>query len=365
MVINGILLLDYLKEQFMKILLTNYDASEYLLFQERLNNLSKQGYNCKSVDYFTVFKKDDQQCFYKTDIFVPDKTKKEKNHQQRDKWLLNYVNRGYEFIGKSGKIYVFKSPNKINYSGTKQSLLDTYFKKNRTLINITLIFISIFLTYLLVPSVFTNQDPSEFVTNGSIILHYVPLLFCISLLSRFFVHYVNTEKLKNKTNKQKAINKNQQLIFTINNWLFILSILLIIAGFSLDYLQRKTKTISKQVITLETLGYLKGDNNDDTCITSHSFLIKEAISYNENNGDQIIKVNYYQYSNSHKADKALNNYLSSNQFAFTKEINNGYLLSNDSVYNIIAFVKEKQLIIVQTNFDLQTDNKYQTIIKQG
>lgn len=364
MVINGILLLDYLKEQFMKILLTNYDASEYLLFQERLNNLSKQGYNCKSVDYFTVFKKDDQLCFYKTDIFVPDKAKKEKNRQQRDKWLLNYVNRGYEFIGKSGKIYVFKNSKNINYSGTKQSLLNTYFKKNRTLINIILIFISIFLTYLLVPPVFTNQDPSEFITNGMIILHYVPLLFCISLLSRFFVHYVNTEKIKNKTNKQKN-NKKQQLIFTINNWLFILSILLMIAGFGFDYLQRKTTTISKQIITLETLGYIKGDNNNDTYITSHSFLIEEAISYNENNGKQIIKVNYYQYSNTNKADKALNNYLSSNQFAFTKEIDNGYLLSNDSVYNIIAFVKEKQLVIVQTNFNLQTDNKYQTIIKQG
>lgn len=41
----------------MKLRLTNYDTSEYKQFEDMLNNLSKSGYNCKSVDMFTVFKK--------------------------------------------------------------------------------------------------------------------------------------------------------------------------------------------------------------------------------------------------------------------------------------------------------------------
>ena len=45
----------------MKLRLTNYDTSEYKQFEDMLNNLSKSGYNCKSVDMFTVFKKDEQR----------------------------------------------------------------------------------------------------------------------------------------------------------------------------------------------------------------------------------------------------------------------------------------------------------------
>ena len=41
----------------MKLHLTNYDPSEYLIFQDFLNNLSKKGYNCKNVDIFTFLKK--------------------------------------------------------------------------------------------------------------------------------------------------------------------------------------------------------------------------------------------------------------------------------------------------------------------
>ena len=57
----------------MKLRLTNYDTSEYKQFEDMLNNLSKSGYNCKSVDMFTVFKKDEQRFYYKADIFVPQK----------------------------------------------------------------------------------------------------------------------------------------------------------------------------------------------------------------------------------------------------------------------------------------------------
>ena len=58
---------------------------------------------------FTVFKKDEQRLYYKAYIFVPQKKSSKNNREQRDQWLLNYVNHGYEFIGKSRKIYVFKA----------------------------------------------------------------------------------------------------------------------------------------------------------------------------------------------------------------------------------------------------------------
>lgn len=48
-------------------------------------------------------------------------------------------------------------------------------------------------------------------------------------------------------------------------------------------------------------------------------------------------------------------------FKNKKQITNGYLLSNDSIYNCIAFVKNKRLIIVQTTVDLLENNTYQKI----
>ena len=97
----------------MKIKLTNYDTSEYKLLETKLNNLSKQGYNCDNADFFTFFKHDNKRFYYKTDIFIPDKNSHQKNHEQRDKWLLNYLDHGYKFIGKTHKIYVFKNKKDI------------------------------------------------------------------------------------------------------------------------------------------------------------------------------------------------------------------------------------------------------------
>lgn len=62
-----------------------------------------------------------------------------------------------------------------------------------------------------------------------------------------------------------------------------------------------------------------------------------------------------------KAKNALNDYLNSVNFKNKKQITNGYLLSNDSIYNCIAFVKNKRLIIVQTTVDLLENNTYQKI----
>ena len=102
------------KELLMKFKLTNYDPSNYKLLEAKLNELSKQGYNCKNVDMFTIFKHDNKRQYYKTDIFVPDKNKQASNREQRDKWLLEYVEHGYEFIGKSRKIFVFNRELLLN-----------------------------------------------------------------------------------------------------------------------------------------------------------------------------------------------------------------------------------------------------------
>lgn len=345
----------------MKIKLTNYDVSEYKQLEKLLNSLSNRGYNCKSVDMFTLFKKNKQHFYYKTDIFIPQKNHPKSNREQRDQWLLNYVDHGYEFIGRSRKIYVFKAAKNIDVKGTNHELLLTYFKRNKTISNLIFIFAAMLLSFLLIPSVFTNKNPLEFVTNGTIILHYIPLLFCPALLFRFFNHHLTTEKIKLDLKNNKAANKASHYPFIISNWLLIISIILIAMGFILDFTARKTVPVDEKIITLSALN-LSNSQNNDTYTKTSSIMIKKSISYSEENAGNLLIVNYYQYDSNAKALAGLNDYLDALNFKNKKQITNGYLLSNDSIYNCIAFVKKQQLIIIQTTLDLLDNNTYKQII---
>ena len=217
------------------------------------------------------------------------------------------------------------------------------------------------LSFLLIPSVFANQNPMEFITNGSIILHYIPLLFCPALLIRFFNHHLTTEKIKLTLSNKKANNKISKYPFIISNWLLIVSIVLIIAGFSIDFIGRETLPLNDRIITLSALGLSSNNDEYNTFNKSSSLMIKEAISYNEENDNDALIVNYYYYNSEKKAKNALNDYLNSVNFKNKKQITNGYLLSNDSIYNCIAFVKNKRLIIVPTTVDLLENNTYHKI----
>lgn len=349
----------------MKIKLTNYDSSAYKQLEEKLNLLSKQGYNCKSVDFFTVFKKDNQHFYYLTDIFVPIKNSNKSNRQQRDEWLLNYVEHGYEFIGKCKKIYVFKTAKPIKVKSTSNELLLTYFKKNKTLSNIFLVFISLLISLILIPNILTNNSPDEFITNGAILLHYTSLLLCIALIIRFFNNYINTEKIKESLtkNKKASNNKSYYYLFSFSNWLLIITIISIIFGFTLDTNERKIKPINKNILSLEILGFQGNQHTYDSYNESSSLMINKAYNYLEaNENNDMLMINYYEFSSSSKAKRNLENYLDVNIYQKKKEITNGYLLSNGDIYDNIIFIKNNKLIVVQTTFNLLENNLYQQII---
>ncbi|MEI3326125.1 MAG: hypothetical protein V8R64_06565 [Thomasclavelia sp.] len=135
---------------------------------------------------------------------------------------------------------------------------------------------------------------------------------------------------------------------------------MIISGFSLDVIERKNIPITDNILTLNDLGY--SSEPSDTYTKSSSLMIKEASSYFESNDDEILKINYYCFSSNDKANKYLNNYLNVYNYEKKKQIANGYLLSNDSLYNNIIFVQDKQLIIIQTSFDLLENDLYQKIL---
>lgn len=83
------------------------------------------------------------------------------------------------------------------------------------------------------------------------LLHYTPLILCISLIVRSISNYLQTEKIKNNLAQAAAFepDKIQPYRFILSNWLFIISILMIISGFLLDVIERKNIPITDNILT--------------------------------------------------------------------------------------------------------------------
>ena len=114
------------------------------------------------------------------------------------------------------------------------------------------------------------------------------------------------------------------------------------------------------MFTLKDFGYNQKSNKE--CVKSSSLLIDKSYSYFETNRYQSLKINYYYFSSKHKAQNYLENYLSVNYYQDKKEISNGYLLAGSDVYDGMIFVDENRLIVIQTNFDLQENDRYKNLV---
>ena len=51
-----------------------------------------------------------------------------------------------------------------------------------------------------------------------------------------------------------------------------------------------------------------------------------------------------------------------NYYQNKKEIDNGYLLASGDIYDGMIFIDENKLIVIQTDFNLQENNRYKTLI---
>src|SRR5699024_11585315 len=72
--------------------------------------------------------------------------------------------------------------------------------------------------------------------------------------------YDLTEVIKGKFKRKINIINNKNFVF--NNWLFIISIVLIVVGLGLDYFERKNEPVNDEIISLADLGY-PGDQKKD------------------------------------------------------------------------------------------------------
>ena len=114
------------------------------------------------------------------------------------------------------------------------------------------------------------------------------------------------------------------------------------------------------MFTLKDFGFNQKSNKE--CIESSSLLINKSYSYFETNNEQNLKINYYYFSSNQKAQDYLENYMNINYYQNKKEIDNGYLLASGDIYDGMIFIDENKLIVIQTDFNLQENNRYKTLI---
>lgn len=358
-----------------KIKLMNYDASEYKMLEEDLNLLANKGYTCSSVDLLTFFKKDSKKAHYITDIFCPKESTQFAKRKEKDEWLASYIDYGYYTIGKIRNVYIFKGgSNNPKYKKTPTNLVLTYFKGLRTILKMILLLLALSLCIYLIPSVFSNTDIYQFVTNGSILIHYTPIVICFTLLFRAFINYYNTNQIKRKLkNKEAPILTNQDKYRKFRLayiYLLITSSLLLLLGVALDSLERKERPLDpNKILTLEDFKIAGNTKEYNTYTTSSSILIPNSYTYLEQSGTLNIKegeygnllsIKYYELKDETTATTFMDSIVTKHSTDTSSTIkpfgNQGSVYLTYSTVDNIAdtmVIKDKQTILmISTSFDL-------------
>lgn len=361
-----------------KIKWMNYDASEYKMLEEELNTLSMNGYTCNSIDLLTVFKKTDTKAKYLTDIFYSTESTQFAKRKEKDAWISNYIDYGYHYIGKSRNIYIFKATNAKNKVPDDALRLLPYFKGTRTILKMILLFISIILSLYFISTVFGVTNIEHFITNGSIIIYYIPIVICLTLTFRAMMNYYNNVQIKQKLKNKEApilTNQNKYCKFRLV-YLYILSIsiLLLIMGVVLDSIERQILPINSNILTLEDFGVTGNKKEFSTYTKSSSIYVPYFYSYIEQGGEidiengkygNLLSTKYYTLKDQTMANSYLDTYLY-DKTKIIKPLENNtdiYLMgsSNTNIFDTMIIKKDTTLIIIATSFDLSL-LPYQNVI---
>lgn len=365
-----------------KLKIMNYDASEYKMLEEDLNLLAKKGYTTNSIDYITSFKQTNKKAHYICDIFYSDASTQYSKRQEKEEWISSYIDANYQYIGKIRNIHVFKGPNKNKHVPTTDiELTHRYFKGMRTITKMFFLILSLLLTMILIPNVFSNTAVTEFITNGSIIIHYIPIPICAILLFRAFINYYNNEQIKRKLkNKEEPILTNIKKYRKFRNvylYTLLVSILILLLGIGLDSLERKKLPVdTNKVLTLDAFGLTSNRKEYPTYTKSHSLMIPSSYSFFEQSGTldvekeeygDLLTVHYYEVKDSNSLHGFVNNiiaYPEANNASKIEELSNDVYLSYSKATkkaDTMILVKENTFIIISTSLDLSNPT-YQKVI---
>lgn len=366
-----------------KIKLMNYDATEYKILEAKLQSLADKGYTCKSVDYITFFIKDNRSVNYRTAIFHVEGSTRASRKIEKEQWISKYCNSQYLHLGTIKKIHIFQSTSKNKkIREMPEKVLVNFFSKKHLLKKLFLLLLACFFSYIFVPSVFTNTNINQYTTNGSIILHYLPLPFCLTFLFRTVINFYYTLHFKKEILTTKNIVKNsvqkQKRWHAGYVYLLLTSLVLLVSAVFLDSYNQNIQPLNNTIPTLSDFGF-KGDTKTyNTIHVKESLLIPYSYSYIEQSGDitkdgdvNLLSIRYYQLRDTKTTKSFVTNIINSPSAISAQKIipmdneNTIYLAYSikDNVADTMIITKEDKIIIISTSFDLE-DSRHQQIIEQ-
>lgn len=362
-----------------KIKWMNYDASEYKMLETELNILAKKGYTCNSIDLLTMFKKTDKKAHYLTDVFYSKESTQFAKRKEKDAWISSYIDYGYHYIGKTRNIYVFKGTTINKKVKENTNTLLPYFKGIRTILKMILLILSVMLSLYFIPTVFGVTSIEQLITNGSIIIYYIPVVICFTLTFRAMINYYNNEQIKRKLKNKEApilTNQNKYRKFRLA-YLYIIavSVLLLVAGVAMDYLERQQVPIDAKILTLDAFGVEGNTKEFSTYTTSSSLYVPYFYSYVEQSGDVDIKNGKYGnlLSTKHytlKDQATAKSYLDTYLYDDTKVVKplenhqDTYIMhsSNIDIFDTMIIKNGTTIVIVATSFNLSLPQHQEVIL---
>ncbi len=337
----------------MKIKLFFYHNYQYKLLEEELNQLGAQGYKLKNIGRICFFQKTNKPLYYTVQLYKKEGRNRVEKYYNTELFLNKFLEKDFSYKGRIDLMHVFmgdenktfqESPIDMNnYFGFKYSVFAAFFIMGFA---------------LLLSSGFVPTYISSYLTNGSLLLHFIPYFIFLFFGYYFSVVYINHKLLNKKIDKLKEENKykKEKKLYKIHNIIFI--VITVITLFSIfdDSLQRKTIDIKEHpIITLKDLGM---NNYTTEYSQTHSLLIPTSYQLKQEiNKEKYTFLQVSEYKTSHTQmiiDKIMNNPEQVIAKKIEKYNENRYIGTFEDNKITTYIIKEKdQVIVITTTIDLR------------
>lgn len=328
--------------------LLDYDITEYKQLENTLNELSKQGYNPTSLGKISRFKKNDKHYHYHVDLFIKKATipKRKALHD----FINDYERNMFDYYGKLGKFIIFTTENNRTLPKERQKAIDEYLSTRK--ISATTYFVLwIFFAFFVAQLVLQKNQIQEFLTNGSILIHYLPLFLFATILVRSLYKIVLA--------CQKNFSKLIKRLFYIMS---ILTCLAALFGCVLDIIERKNTPLNKNILTLEVFDKKTNKKEYPQYKQTKSILVEASSYFEKNKQSDLMYSKDYHFKSNEKTNTFFKRYLDTYADVPVIKIDkNTYLFKLDTSYDTLLYKNGNHFYFVSANFSLK--NYYQNIIQ--
>lgn len=339
-----------------KIKIINYKPYEYELLQEQLDQLGKEGFECKDLSFLSFFKKVDHPVSYKIDFFKQTGETPEEKMGYKEEFLYPYEEHDYIPIYNKKGMYVFMGKEDATIQQRLPSFITDKFAIKYLGYFIGVVFFVAFLANLAK----INITIDSFLSYGMTLAFIGAIGLCLSFLYRSFMNYVLMMKLYQCSENNKSIREEMTLtryrfLYKI---LFCISAFLIIGGVTEDIFNAKPFLVEEHpILRLSDLSI--DEDSDLTLKRQQSFTIPNTfITLEVSDNDTVLYSKDYEFSSQKRADKFYQDVLDNPSdhlltSAYEKEnVIYGY---TEKDLTTLYIKKENRVILVSVTFSLSQD----------